>query len=324
MEGSKVFGEWIDPKLGKVRCGDYIDDWLATKADVATSTKFNIDGRINKHIRPFFEDIPVNAVRPTHAGAFIAGLVASGLAPSTVKSITLTASQVFAQAVDDRLIARSPFANVALPNDRQRVDMHFLTAEQVNDLADAIDARFRAAIYLGAYGGLRAGELWALRVERLNLLAAIVDIAASMTEAGGLQAGPTKTGKRRSITIPRFLAQMLGEHIGRYPCEDGWVFTAPQGGAVHHRNLRRRQYARAVRAAGLPPGVRFHDLRHTCAALLIAAGRHLEEVKNYLGHSSIRVTSDRYGHLFPEARGHRRTPRRDFPRRCPRSTRNAT
>jgi Phage integrase family len=49
-------------------------------------------------------------------------------------------------------------------------------------------------------------------------------------------------------------------------------------------------------------GVRFHDLRHTCAARLIAAGRHLEEVKTYLGHSSIRVTSDRYGHLFPEAR----------------------
>jgi integrase len=48
--------------------------------------------------------------------------------------------------------------------------------------------------------------------------------------------------------------------------------------------------------------VRFHDLRHTCAALLIAAGRHVEEVKDYLGHSSIRVTSDRYGHIFPKAR----------------------
>jgi integrase len=49
-------------------------------------------------------------------------------------------------------------------------------------------------------------------------------------------------------------------------------------------------------------GIRFHDLRHTCAALLIAAGRHMEEVKDYLGHSSIRVTSDRYGHIFPKAR----------------------
>ena len=54
--------------------------------------------------------------------------------------------------------------------------------------------------------------------------------------------------------------------------------------------------------AGLPNDLRFHDLRRTCAAFLIANGRHLEEVKDYLGHSSIRVTSDRYGHLFPKAR----------------------
>jgi len=58
----------------------------------------------------------------------------------------------------------------------------------------------------------------------------------------------------------------------------------------------------AVKIAGLPDGLRFHDLRQTAAALLIANRRHMEEVKDYLGHSSIRVTSDRYGHLFPRAR----------------------
>ncbi|MDQ1478160.1 MAG: hypothetical protein QOE62_3389, partial [Actinomycetota bacterium] len=81
----------------------------------------------------------------------------------------------------------------------------------------------------------------------------------------------------------------------------GWMFTAAEGGPVHQHNFRHRRYTRAVDAAALP-GVRFHDLRHTCAALLIAACRHLEEVKTYLGHSSIRATIDRYGHLFPEAR----------------------
>ena len=301
VETSKVTGEWIDPALGKIPCGDYIDSWLATKSDVAASTKLNIEGRINKHTRPFFADMPVSAVRPAHARRFVADLVAAGLAPSTIKSITLTTAQVFAQAVDDLLIVRSPFAKIKIPADRNCEEMHFLTAEQVNTLAAAIDDRYRAAIFLSAYGGLRAGELWALKVERLNVLAGTVDIVASMSEAGGLHSGPTKTGKRRAIAIPRFLAQMLGEHIGRYPSPDGWVFTAGEGGAVHHHNFRHRHYTRAVDAAGLP-GVRFHDLRHTCAALLIAAGRHLEEVKTYLGHSSIRVTSDRYGHLFPEAR----------------------
>ena len=128
-----------------------------------------------------------------------------------------------------------------------------------------------------------------------------------MTEAasevrGELTFGPTKTGRSRVAGIPRFLAQMLGEHIGRYPSPDGWVFTACEGGPVHHHNFRNRHYDRATVEPRGPPRRPFHDLRHTCAALLIAAGRHLEEVKTYLGHSSIRVTSDRYGHLFPEAR----------------------
>jgi hypothetical protein len=192
VETSKMRDEWIDPKIGKTSCSDYIDGWLATKADVAASTKLNIEGRVKKHIRPFFEDMPVNAVRPAHARAFVAGLVASALAPATVKSITLTASQVFAQAVDDNLIARSPFARVALPAQRQHEEMRFLTPEQVNRLAGATDSRYRAAIYLAAYGGLRAGELWALRVDRLNILAATVEVVASMSEAGGLHTGPPR------------------------------------------------------------------------------------------------------------------------------------
>jgi integrase len=96
---------------------------------------------------------------------------------------------------------------------------------------------------------------------------------------------------------------MIGEHIGRYSTPNGLVFSASEGGAVNHRNFSRRHYRPAVkRAVDVPNALRFHDLRHTCAAFLIAEGRHMEEVKDYLGHSSIRVTSDRYGHLFPAAR----------------------
>jgi len=201
------------------------------------------------------------------------------------------------------LIARSPFANVTLPSDRRSGEMHFLTPMQVNLLAEAVDDRYRAAIYVAGYGGLRAGELWALQVRRVNVLGRTVEVAESMSEAGGLHVGPTKTGKRRTITVPRFLAAMLGEHIGAYPSTEGFVFTAAEGGPVHHRNFRRRHFLPAVAVVDeLPTGLRFHDLRHTASSLLIANGRHMEEVKDYLGHSSIRVTSDRYGHLFPQAR----------------------
>jgi integrase len=293
-------GSYVDRKAGKVTFGEYADEWRATKADVARSTMLNIDGRMRKHAKPFFDRMPVASVRPTHARAFVADLVAQGLAPSTVKGIALSTSQVFGQAVNDGIIARNPFANVGLPSDRHREEVHFLDAGQVNELAASIGERYRAAIYLAAYGGLRAGELWALRVDRVNVLAATVDVVESASEASGWHVGPTKTGKVRTITVPRIVATMLGEHIGHYSAE--YLFTAAEGGPVHHRNFRRRHYLPAVARAGLPAGVRFHDLRHTCAALLIANGQHMEEVKDYLGHSSIRVTSDRYGHLFPKAR----------------------
>jgi integrase len=297
-----VAGEHIAPRAGRVMTFDaYADEWLATKADVAASTMGNVKGRLRKHAKPYFGGMRLASVRPSHARAFVASLVADGLAPSTVKAITLTTGQVFAQAVEDGLIARSPFAKVTMPSDRHREEMHFLTAEQVNGLADAIDPRYRTAIYLTAFGGLRAGELWALRVDRVNVLARTVHVAESASEAGRWHVGPTKTGKVREITVPRFLAKMLAEHIGRYSY--GFVFTAPEGGPVLHHNFRSRDFVPAVnRTESLPEGLRFHDLRHTCAALLIAKGRHMEEVKDYLGHSSIRVTSDRYGHLFPKAR----------------------
>jgi integrase len=96
---------------------------------------------------------------------------------------------------------------------------------------------------------------------------------------------------------------MIGEHIGRYPSHEGYVFTMAEGGPIRQRNFYRRHYKPAVYASEqLPMSLRFHDLRHTCAAFLIANGRQMEEVKDHFGHSSIRVTSDRYGHLFPKAK----------------------
>lgn len=299
VEVSKLRGEWIDPALGKTTFGEYAADWFSTKS-AAASTLANVKGRLDKWARPFFGEMPLARVQPTHARAFKADLLGQGLAPSTVKAVLLTTGQVFAQAVDDGLIVRSPFAKVPMPEDREHEEQHFLTVEQVELVAENIDDRYRAAIYLAAFGGLRAGELWALELDRVNVLAASVEIVASASEAGGWHAGPTKTGKRRTIVVPRFLAVMLGQHVGRYPAER-YVFTAAEGGPVRHRNFGRRHFVPAAARAELN-GVRFHDLRHTAASLLIAAGRSLQEVKDQLGHSSIRVTSDRYAHLYPEAR----------------------
>ncbi len=278
-------------------------DWLSTKASVSPRSYVNVEGRLRNYVLPAFGNMAVARVRPSDIRAWVADLVAQGLAPASVHAIYQIAVQIFEQAVIDDLISRSPCRGIELPSDRNREEMLFLSAEQVNQLADAIEDRYRVLIYTAAYGGLRAGELGALRVGHLQLLARTLDVVESLSEVRGrLVIGPTKTGRPRTIGLPAFLAGVLGAHIGRYPSRDGFVFSAAEGGPIRHRNFYARHFRPAVEHAGLNPRLRFHDLRHTCAALLIADGRHLEEIKAHLGHSTIRVTSDRYGHLFPAAR----------------------
>jgi integrase len=96
------------------------------------------------------------------------------------------------------------------------------------------------------------------------------------------------------------LAALLAERPGEDP--DALVFTAPEGGPLRSC-WRRRFWKPAVRKAGLPEDLRIHDLRHTAAALLIRQGAHPKAIQAHLGHSSITVTMDLYGHLFPDADG---------------------
>ena len=95
----------------------------------------NVKGRLDKWACPFFGEMALARAQPTHARAFKADLLAQGLAPSTVKAVLLTTGQVFAQAVDDGLIVRSPFSKIQMPEDREHAEQHFLTVEQVELLA---------------------------------------------------------------------------------------------------------------------------------------------------------------------------------------------
>lgn len=107
---------------------------------------------------------------------------------------------------------------------------------------------------------------------------------------GELITGPTKTGKQRAISLPVFLADMLGHHIGRFPSSDGYVFPAAEGGPVRHHNFMVRHFKPATARTGLA-GLRFHDLRHTCAALFIELGWNPKQIQDRLGHASIRPRS---------------------------------
>ncbi len=117
---------------------------------------------------------------------------------------------------------------------------------------------------------------------------------------GRLSFGPTKNHGRRTVRLPPFLCELLACYLTDRPRRpNDLVFTAPDGGPLQHRLFYRRYFRPAVERAGLPDALRFHDLRHTCAAMLIAQGAHPRAIMERLGHSSITVTLNTYGHLFP-------------------------
>lgn len=195
--------------------------------------------------------------------------------------------------------------------------MLFLDEHQIERLADAVDSRYRALVYLLAYAGLRWGEAAALRRSAVDVLRGRIDITESLAEVGGdLHFGPTKNHRNRTITVPRFLREVLNDHLttNSEPGSDSLVFTTARrtysggcvvgrGSPLRNTNFSRNVWKAAVAAADLPSGLRIHDLRHTTVALMIAEGAHPEKVKRHLGHGSIAVTMDTYGHLFPAEDG---------------------
>jgi integrase len=303
QETARDTGEWLDPQSGRAIFGEYGTSWLSVKRSaIALRTYVNIEGRWRNHIEPVFAKREIASIRPADVRQWVADLLNGGMAPDTARKVLQVLAQIFRQAEIDRLISRSPIIGIELPRAVAHQEMRFLTADEVALIAESIEPRYRTLIFTAAYCGLRAGELGFLRADSLDLLRGQLEVRGSLAEVGGrILEGPTKTRKVRTVAVPRFLSTMLADHLPKYAA-GGYVFSAPDGGPLRHRNFVRRQFHPAVERAGLAEGLRFHDLRHTCAALLIASGTHLQEVKEHLGHASIRTTSDRYGHLYDAAR----------------------
>lgn len=124
--------------------------------------------------------------------------------------------------------------------------------------------------------------------------------AESLAEVDGrLYTKEPKNGKTRTLELPAFLVDTLRAQMGLYPGTEGYVFSAAEGGPLRHHNFYRRHFKPAVVRAGFNPELRIHDLRHSCASILISRGANVKDVMEQLGHSSSRVTLDSYSHRFP-------------------------
>jgi integrase len=301
IENDKLRGTWTDPVLGRVHLADWYAQWRRATVELRPNTEARDERLFRLHILPRFGPMPLAAITQYEVRAWVTHTTRQGLAASTVRRAYQLLGKVLGAAVDNGMIAQNPCRRVPLPRIERR-EMRFLTPAEVARLADSIRPGYRALVLLGAYGGLRIGEMAGLRRGRVDLERGIVEVAEIVTEVSGhLHFGPPKTraGYRR-VGLPRVVVEALAEQLAHPGSADDLVFVGPQGGTFRLAGFRHRIWRPATRAAGLD-GLRIHDLRHTAVALWIAAGANPKEVAARAGHTSVSFTLDRYGHLYPDA-----------------------
>jgi integrase len=300
VEHDELRGVAYDPRAGRITLDAWWDEWWPSTAHLRVSTRTRDEVMYRARIKPTLGDIALVDLDRSTLRAWVAEVRAANLAASTVHKLAQILSKCLRAAVDDGRLARNPAAGLDLPR-VEREEMRFLSASDVATLAESIDERWRALVILAAYGGLRLGELLALRRHRIDLMRGTVDVAETVGHPDGrLFVGPPKTrAGRRCVPIPRVAVQALEQHLSACDvAHDGILFPGDKGGYVHGEHFRTKIWHPAVERAGLAP-LRPHDLRHTAVALWIAAGASPKEIAARAGHTSVVTVLDRYGHLLP-------------------------
>ena len=261
----------------------------------------------------------LSAITRPRIQALIDKLIARGLAPSTVRNAVLPLSAIYRRAVDREEIALNPTERLALPRDRARRD-RVAAPREVEALLAVLPDRLRVLWAAAIYTGLRRGELQALAWSSVDLDRAILGVEHSWDRVAGLVAPKSRSGER-AVPIPNVLrTELLAHRLRQGGGGVGFVLGADPERPFDPPNALRAS-KRLWSGAGLSP-LGFHECRHTYASLMIAAGVNAKALSTYMGHSSIQVTLDRYGHLLP---GNEREAARQLDRylaaaRAPRST----
>ncbi|MFF9215515.1 tyrosine-type recombinase/integrase [Streptomyces viridosporus] len=302
VSASVLTGQYVDPRAGRVTFRAYAEQWRQGKPHRPT-TQVKAEQHLRVHAYPAFGDKPLARIRRSDVQSWVTGMEKGGMQPSTVRTTFNTIRAVFRAAVADRVIAVSPCTDVDLP-DVPRRKVVPLTVDQVRALADGMPDRYRALVVLGAGTGLRPGELFGLQVRHVDFFKRQlrVEQQVQQTKGGGTRVCPPKTKEsERVIPLPDVVVHALVAHLKAFPgAPDDFLFQDPKGGPVVATRLMDSAWRPARKAAGLP-SVKMHQLRHTYASLLIAAGESVKVVSERLGHTNAAMTLNVYSHLFPDS-----------------------
>jgi len=294
------------------KVGPFLRRWLdeVARPTIRASTYDSYDDIVAGHLIPGLGRIALAKLGPAEVQTFLNAKSASGLSPRRVQYIHAVLRRALVTAERWGMVSR----NVAKLVDPPRVPKHEispLTPEQARQLIEACVDDRHLALYVTALGtGLRQGELLGLRWEDVDLETGRLRVRHTLANVKGQLTllEPKTERSRRTVMLADAVVTALRAHRTRQRKErlvsgsrwvdSGHIFTTLHGTPYHAATIT-RAFQAALERAGLPR-CRFHDLRHAAATFLLAQGMTLEDVKNLLGHSSITLTSNTYGHVLEQ------------------------
>jgi integrase len=301
VEAAIVRGTWVDPDAGRVLLAEYTQGWIDSRPGLRPRTRELYQSLLDLHLEPALGDVALDRLTPALVRRWYSSTIAAGdVGRVTLAKCYRLLRAVSNTAVADGLLARNPCVIKGAGTERSP-ERPVATLGQVWELAEAVEARFRALVLTAAFAGLRFGELAALTRERVDLDAGTIAVTETLVEVpGALLLGPPKSDAgRRAVAIPASLVPELERHLATYvgPEGDAIVFTGAKGAPLRRSNWSVKWRA-ACRAVGVD-GLHFHDLRHTCNTLTAAAGASTRELMHRMGHSSA-AAALRYRHATKE------------------------
>ena len=296
----------------KQTVAQYLDSWLETVKHQLRATSYR---RYSDHVRlrlvPYIGKTPLAKLTPQQVQKVYSTLMTKGVSPTTVEQLHVVLHKALKDAMRLGLVQRNITDVVNSPRARL-FEIHPYSEEQVRlFLQTAQGDRFEALFTMAVATGMRLGELLALRWEDVDFERAYLFVRATLQRDGNMfvLSEPKTARSRRNIALPETVLDALHAHQQRQVEEheqlgEAWentlnlVFPNSIGKPMKPSNLTQLFFARILRKAGLPR-IRFHDLRHSAATLLLGRGVHPKVVSEMLGHSQISITLDVYSHVTP-------------------------
>jgi integrase len=310
-----------DSEKGVAKFSDFADQWLKDYARVEckTSTADGYEGVLRQYLRPRFATKRLDEIKRDSIKAMINELIAKGLSRNTIRNALCVIREVFNYAIENGVIESNPasrlgrFTRTAGVGEAKGVALTPEEARQFLEAAKEVCEPYYALFLTALRAGLRRGELVALQWGDIQFGKGESDSNRFIVVQHNYvrrEHTTTKSKKSRRVDLSRELRRKLLEARdqrlleaflkGKDDISEELVFRSSEGSILDPDNLYHRYFLPVLSKAGIRK-IRLHDLRHTFGSLLIQNGASIVYVKEQMGHSSIQVTVDTYGHLIPGA-----------------------